>query len=371
MRRRYQNGSLVRAGGNWIARWRKDGRPQKRILGKVCEMTRSEAQAELAEITTPLNEARINGCITFGEFFERDYLTLFRRRWKMSTIRTNEGRLRPHLLPVLGGRPLTSIRRQDLQDLLDEKARSLSYSVVNHLRWDLKQIFELAVSEGHLERNPAVFLFTPREAARPQTRRMTWEQVRLMFSVLELRESAISALALIAGMRPGEIFALEWQHVQDDHITVRQRIYQGIIDSPKTHNSIRDVAISDGIRELLEQWRKVCSTPNGWVFASENPESPLNRDNCLRRNIRPRLQAVSLGWVDFQVMLRTHSSLMRELDVDPKLVADQLGHTVDVNLNVYSRTSVKPRQDALHSFEQRLNVYSGSDSRDSSGVRIR
>jgi hypothetical protein len=37
---------------------------------------------------------------------------------------------------------------------------------------------------------------------------------------------------------------------------------------------------------------------------------------------------------------------MRELDVDPKIVADQLGHSVDVNLNVYTKTAIGLRKKA-------------------------
>jgi hypothetical protein len=44
---------------------------------------------------------------------------------------------------------------------------------------------------------------------------------------------------------------------------------------------------------------------------------------------------------------RTHSSLMNEKGIDPKLVADQQGHTVDVNLNVYTRTSIESRLEAV------------------------
>jgi hypothetical protein len=33
-------------------------------------------------------------------------------------------------------------------------------------------------------------------------------------------------------------------------------------------------------------------------------------------------------------MRRTHSSLLKELDVDPKVRGEQMGHTVDVNENV-------------------------------------
>jgi len=44
-------------------------------------------------------------------------------------------------------------------------------------------------------------------------------------------------------------------------------------------------------------------------------------------------------------MTRTHSTLINELKVDPKLVADQLGHSLDVNQNVYTiRISLEDRK---------------------------
>ncbi len=57
----------------------------------------------------------------------------------------------------------------------------LSFSVVDHLRWDLKQIFDMAVAEGHVERNPALLLFTPKEAAKPVRRVMTMKEVQTLF----------------------------------------------------------------------------------------------------------------------------------------------------------------------------------------------
>jgi integrase len=63
------------------------------------------------------------------------------------------------------------------------------------------------------------------------------------------------------------------------------------------------------------------------------------------------LKTIGLEWVDFQVMRRTHSSLMRELGVDPKVVADMMGHDVNVNLNVYTQTSLESRQQAIETLE--------------------
>jgi len=45
--------------------------------------------------------------------------------------------------------------------------------------------------------------------------------------------------------------------------------------------------------------------------------------------MRPRLTAVGIEWANFQVMRRTHSSLMKELKNNSKIVADPLGHMVD------------------------------------------
>jgi len=46
---------------------------------------------------------------------------------------------------------------------------------------------------------------------------------------------------------------------------------------------------------------------------------------------------------------------MRELGVDPKVVADQLGHTLDVNLNVYTETNLGLRKEAVETLESALN----------------
>src|SRR5262249_23065874 len=70
----------------------------------------------------------------------------------------------------------------------------------------------------------------------------------------------------------------------------------------------------------------------------------------LYRYIRPLLTKVKLEWVNFQVMRRTHSSLMRELRVDPKIVADLMGHDVNVNLNVYTQT-MESRLQAVETLE--------------------
>ena len=96
--------------------------------------------------------------------------------------------------------------------------------------------------------------------------------------------------------------------------------------------------------------------PEAWVFPSEKLSTPLRKDNCWRLGFLPRLKPIGLAWVNFQVMRRTHSCLMKELDVDPQVRAEQMGHTVDVNENVYTRTSLQRRREAVNKLEAALTI---------------
>jgi integrase len=109
------------------------------------------------------------------------------------------------------------------------------------------------------------------------------------------------------------------------------------------------VPLSASLRQDLQDWLATLQVKNSdaWLFPSENVDTPFMRENAMYRHIRPRLETVGLGWVTFQVMRRTHSSLMRELGIDPKVVADLMGHDVDVNLNVYTQTSLDTRLQAV------------------------
>jgi integrase len=222
---------------------------------------------------------------------------------------------------------------------------------------DLKQIFDMALAEGQVERNPALLLFTPREAKMPVRRAMTIREVQICFGALGQRERLIAKLAILAGMRPGEIFALTWGRLAATHADIRQRVYRRKIDTPKTDNSYRQAALSEGLLAEIEGWRllAVDTRENAWVFPSENM-TPLAKDNCWRRYMEPKLAKVSLRWANFLVMRRTHATLMKALGVDGKLVADQLGHSLDVNQNVYMQSPVESRLGMVNQLEKSLLV---------------
>ena len=104
--------------------------------------------------------------------------------------------------------------------------------------------------------------------------------------------------------------------------------------------------------------------------------TPLGRDNTWRGLIVPRLKTIQLDWATFQIMRRTHASLSRQAGIDPKLVADQLGHGLGVNLEVYTVAALdrKPRAYGTGKWRERsfpLSVLQRSYSTESNGSRRR
>lgn len=356
MGKRFQRGSVTKYRTYWVGRWWENGHRRNKVLGKVSQMTKSQAREKLLEHLRELNLGEPSADWPFQDFVDQVYLPFYGKKWKASTSQSNKYRVKTHLVDCFGERTLASFTRDELQALLDRKAELLSFDTVAHLRWDLKQIFHLAQMDGYLKYNPAAMLFVPRDARRPQRRRMTLDQARLLTSALDFREQIICSLALLAGLRPGEIFSLQWHHIQGDRISIKQRIYRGQIDSPKTAYSDREVAIPPGLQQLLRQWKAQAIPTDlpGWVFPSERLSTPVSKDNCWRRHILPKLEKLGLDWANFQVMRRTHSSLMRDLGVDPKVVAEQQGHSLDVNLNVYTQTGMRLKLDAVRQLEEHL-----------------
>jgi integrase len=363
-RKRFQKGSLqCRKHGRhrmWVAAWWEDGGRRSKVLGRCSQMGKGEAEQVLSNILRPINAGVANGprpVHTFKQFVEDVYLPFARRGWKKSTETTTEKSIQCYLVKEFGTDILHSITRDRLQDFLEKKALDLSASPVTHIRWNLNAIFKLAVSDGAVLNNPAAELKVPKNCKEGWgNRTLTREEAKQYLEVFPLREKLIARLALIEGMRPGEIMALRWKSVQGGRIGVEQRVYDGVLDTPK-NGKIREGGMSDVTVKLMEEWVLLARdrSPEAFVFASENLASPLSPQNVWRRNMKPKLDAIGLGWATFQVLRRTNSTLSKKLGVDPKVAADQRGHGLGVSMAVYTISDLAQKRAAVNQLEVALS----------------
>jgi integrase len=319
-------------------------------------MAKGVAESALAAILQPVNSGTAQQpkmVYNFERFVKEVYLPHARRGWKDSTEGTSEQIIQTHLVQEFGGEILQAIRRQELQEFLDRKALDLSKSVVCHLRWFLNAIFKLAWSDSLITSNPAAELKIPKKCQPGRDLRpLTEEEVNQYLEVFDLREKLIARLAIIEGMRPGEILALRWRSVAGGVLRVEQRIYKGVLNTPKSGRS-REGGFSDGTLDLLNQWAELAQdpSPDGFIFPSENISTPVSLDNLWRRSMRPRLEGIGLEWASFQALRKTNASLSKKYGVDPKVASDQRGHGIGVSLEVYTTSDLQQKRAAVRKLE--------------------
>jgi len=340
----------------WYAQWREEGLPKSKELGLCSEMSRVGAESMLQSILRPVNEGaekREKTDQTFESFVELVYLPVFEQQWKDSTKDGETYQIRCHLVSVLGKKLMRKIEREAMQQLLDSTAKLCGKSIVDHLRFRLRSIFKLAVSEGVANRNPAESLYTPKHCRPGRERKvLARDQLGEMACALDIREHVIFRLATWEGMRPGEILALQLGDVDGDCVWVKRRLYRGKMGDPKSKRSSRQVALSVATKQLLQEWIQQPKLLQGddWLFPSENGK-PISRDNVWRRYMLPKLEPIGLGWATFQVMRRTFATRSKEAGVDAHTRSAQMGNTVNVNENEYAVASFQQKLAAVRKLE--------------------
>jgi hypothetical protein len=111
-RRRFQNPEPKRRKHGrrwvWVGQYRDLERvPRTKVLGKIPEMSKGEAEAALVAILGPINAgvpAKHATVFTFRQFVTSVYRPLARRKWKASTAMTTEPTINVHLVEPLGPR---------------------------------------------------------------------------------------------------------------------------------------------------------------------------------------------------------------------------------------------------------------------------
>src|SRR5262249_49046925 len=164
------------------------------------KISKAEAQERLGKILeSEAATVEINSQVTTKEFVESVFLPFARKRWKPITDAARTDSIKRYIVAPLGNSAVASLKRDELQALLDG-LKNMARSMVDHLRWDIKQILDLAVAEGIIPRNPVysnrMLLFVPRECKKPHQPVMTGYQAKLAYSVLGLRERVILKLAV-------------------------------------------------------------------------------------------------------------------------------------------------------------------------------
>jgi integrase len=258
--------------------------------------------------------------------------------YKPSALRGYEQALRTRILPDLGPVKLAAIQRADVQDLADRLlAVGLDPSTIRNALMPLRAIFRRAVARGDVAVNPTVGLELP--AVRGKRDRIaTTDEAASLLAALPVEERALWATALYAGLRRGELMALEWERVdlQAGLIHV-ERSYDpkaGIFVAPKSRAGQRNVPIPSVLREHLIAHKLRAGRSDGLVFPSRNG-TPFD-DYATKIRANRAWKSAGLLPIGLHESRHTFASLMIAAGVNAKALATYMGHaSITITLDRY------------------------------------
>jgi integrase len=157
-----------------------------------------------------------------------------------------------------------------------------------------------------------------------------------------------------SAMRRGELFALRWSAVDFERklISVRESVFNGQFNSPKTRSSVRSIAMGEALEEILLRLRGEGAAPNALVFASKKG-TPLRPENVLKRVIHPACGRIGLPKVGWHDLRHTSATLLHQSE--PLRVAQAiLGHSDMETTLGYTHVLPGSEREAMSRLENRL-----------------
>lgn len=119
--------------------------------------------------------------------------------------------------PVLGNRLLEDITSGDIHDLIFNRVQNLGSESRKNILKHIKRVFTMAVDEGILSRNPAKGI----KVKSSESKKLVLNKTEIDVLLLEakIRNHPFFnhwVLALLTGMRTGELYALQWSDIDLD-----------------------------------------------------------------------------------------------------------------------------------------------------------
>ncbi len=300
---------------------------KKVVLGLKAGTTKFEAQERLRQIiereTAERKKAPLDPRVSFRWYVENRYLVNHRSSWRSATLHSTTAELRLYILPEFGDRSLGNIERHDCSLFLERLARKYSRSVVLHSKVTTKAIFEDAIEDGYISRNPMRKVKTP-ITRKPKREILEATQARLFFTkVTSAKHRALMGIASFCAMRTSEVFGLTWGAYLGDSILVKSTAWEGQIyeEQTKTDESRALVTVPEVIQPWIDLWRRQSqhTAPNDLMFPAirrnkYKQQIPMRPRQFLQRHVKPLAEELGIdpALITFQVLRRTFGTTMQK-----------------------------------------------------------
>ena len=289
------------------------------------------------------------------------------RRYKTAAVANIRQSLSLHVVPRLGGKRLSDVRRGDVQSLVDELSVRLSGSRVRNVVNSLRALYAWAQDHDLTTADPARRVRLPAMNATPVSRIATPVEMSALLDVLPNRIALPFALAAYAGARNEQSRRLDWRDVD---LGSFERVTLGALpDARKTDAAFRTLPLIRPLAALLRRvWMAAGRPSDGLVLPGRvSSRSGLLSFRQIQNLADDRWSAAKLERITFQQSRHSCATWLDAAGVSPRIASFWLGHTVpkaqpgaaQITLGRYTHTLPDDVMRAAETFERYMDRSTG------------
>ncbi len=289
----------------------------------------------------------------------------------VTSVDTSRSLARCHVLPVLGKKRWTDVRREDFNALYDQMLRDgLSQKTVRRTHAMLSACFTELAKAGIIEKNPILNMRIPvgkSQEVRPLSERdlsALVDYIRRTFGgegvdFNSQRNALAWQLALATGMRRGELAGLTSAsfrrkgEVRISSALVQRTNGELIWKEPKTKTSRRVVNLDKHTSLMVEAWSvRVRRLHRSQEQFLANEDGTVWKPRDITREFKALVRELELEPTTHLHSLRhTHATYLLENGENLKTIQERLGHSSsNVTLGIYSHVMPGRDQQAADMF---------------------
>ncbi len=250
---------------------------------------------------------------------------------------------------ILGNKKLVDITVDDISPIINSALEKRAPRTADYVKTVIRQIFNFAKKRDlYFKDNPAMKIGV-KQKDNKRNRFLTKEEARILLDELMKRSIDVHDMALLslyAGLRAGEIFNLQWEHI----IWNSDRI---IIADPKNGES-RLEPMHEFVKEMLK--RRYATDSSGYVFKARNGGKIIDLSDTFQRTID------ALGFNDgitdprqkvvFHTLRHTYASWLVMAGNDLYTTQKLMGHKTNQMTKRYAHLAPGYLEKAVNSLER-------------------
>ncbi len=270
---------------------------------------------------------------------------------KPQTYKVYEDRVTCHLVPALGDMPIDEIKAIHIINMLNNYGYP-SKSTNKYLLSTARSIFQFAVENDLIPKSPVTGSVRASGAAKRDDRPLTPNQTKMLLEFCRKHEDPnvylFTMLALVTGMRRGELVALRWDCVDLNKgvVSVRRNYIDAtgeVSDELKTAAAKRDIPIP---LNVVAELRQVKARSNSTYVLAGPVDGHMAPVSYARFDKAWADAGVAEFKIHAHLLRKTFATRMIESGTDPKRVQYLLGHTsLDMTLGVYAKYDAESQAD--------------------------